>query len=459
VRNHIRSLLLLALAGFFLLEALLWARTATTERQYVSYPSFGMDADGDVQFWRRWYHRRPKSHHIERYYDAERNLLETVEVPINEHGPRRTLLDGHLALREAAVWEGFEHPAFLAGRGRRHRTWSYHLLQSLNQIEARRRDTIAAPIYWVEHEDRIVCIDIRSRDVVEDPGIGFSPGADFTAIDYALRLPLLRYRGILDVGDGSLSFLSVTAMRGEIPGDSPAPVEVTLQPLGIRGAVVAAGRDGALVAQGQTLVLLQADGTIAAASEWEPGEDLYAMRSSSAGNGMVTTLGAVSPTGARLRLRLVSPGNETIVRDIEMRPITGFERTVAFITGLFAVARPLPLNVVSAFSDPPRTVEELCRWWWRDPYFAGGSFAWLAASIAVALLCGWRTRVRARVRSPQHIAFWTFAGILLGPLGLLWMHLVIGRVKVETVDGRSYAVNVEEAPWPEPAPRGTEVFA
>ena len=60
--------------------------------------------------------------------------------------------------------------------------------------------------------------------------------------------------------------------------------------------------------------------------------------------------------------------------------------------------------------------------------------------------------------------FWTVAGVVLGPMGLVWMWFVVGRVRVEPVGAGRRAVNLEQSPavaepWPEPLPTGTEVHA
>jgi hypothetical protein len=61
------------------------------------------------------------------------------------------------------------------------------------------------------------------------------------------------------------------------------------------------------------------------------------------------------------------------------------------------------------------------------------------------------------------VRFWTVAGALLGPVGLVWMRFVVGRKHVEPVGTGRRAVNLEQSPavtepWPEPIPTGTEVL-
>ena len=462
MRKRIHASLLLVLLSFFFLEALLWARQATTVAQYAVYPHFGLDAEGNVHYWTRTYARYPESHHVVRYYDENRRLLDTVNVPINEQEKLRAVLSSDLWMAQRpTVWDQIDNPSVIR-RERRFRTWAFHLLRTLNEIEAHRRgvrsarEVRSAPISWIEQDNRVIAIDNESREVVGDPGIEFVGDPDFTALGWFRRdARLQRYRGILDVGDGSLSFVSVSAIPGEVVGASREPVRISVEPLGIKGRVVNTSRDGALIAQGRMLVLLRGDGTIATGSEWGEDEDIIFSRSRGSSNGLETTLGAVSPVGTRIRLRIVKPGDETIVRDIDMFPTGAVERTIAFASGLVAIARPLPLNIVSALSDPPRTFPDLYAWWWRDPYFAAGSIAWLVVSMLVAAFCGWRARRSALVRCPGCTTFWTAVGVLLGPLGLLWMRLIVGKLPV--VDGR--AVNIESDAWPEPALTGTEVFA
>jgi hypothetical protein len=52
---------------------------------------------------------------------------------------------------------------------------------------------------------------------------------------------------------------------------------------------------------------------------------------------------------------------------------------------------------------------------------------------------------------------------VLGPLGLLWMRLVLPRVRVETVGGARRAMNLDASPsttepWPAPVSTGIEVI-
>ena len=94
----------------------------------------------------------------------------------------------------------------------------------------------------------------------------------------------------------------------------------------------------------------------------------------------------------------------------------------------------------------------------RDPIFAGGeALGWLALSLLASLPGAVRAHRHASRRCVSSLAVrsWAIAVFLLGPVGAIWMRLSIPWVAVE--NGR--AVNLETHEWPEPARKGTEVFA
>jgi hypothetical protein len=181
--------------------------------------------------------------------------------------------------------------------------------------------------------------------------------------------------------------------------------------------------------------------------------------------GMGSVLFPAHPDTVRLRLRLFRPGREAIERDVTLEPVRASEVLLANLAAAFAVLRPPPLAILSALSPLPSGPDEL--WWWRDPWLSGGRYpGWLVATLALAALLAWRARRDARERCATllEVRFWTVAVLLLGPLGLLWMRLVLPRVPVEPVGQGRRAVNLESspsasAPWPEPAREGIEVFA
>ena len=72
------------------------------------------------------------------------------------------------------------------------------------------------------------------------------------------------------------------------------------------------------------------------------------------------------------------------------------------------------------------------------------------------------SRLRCPTRAAQH--FWTVVALVLGPLGLVWMRVVVGKTYIAEVGAGERAVNLEETPsnttpWPEPHATGTEVMA
>jgi hypothetical protein len=153
-----------------------------------------------------------------------------------------------------------------------------------------------------------------------------------------------------------------------------------------------------------------------------------------------------------------------VAHDSTLEPTRASEWLPANLAASLALLRPLALNATSAASSLSDNWHD---WWWRDPWLAGGRYAfWLVLSFVLAGFLAWRARrsARARCATPREVRFWTAAVFLLGPIGLLWMRLVLPRVPVESVGGSRRAVNLDAspsttAPWPDPKPLGIEVFS
>jgi hypothetical protein len=114
------------------------------------------------------------------------------------------------------------------------------------------------------------------------------------------------------------------------------------------------------------------------------------------------------------------------------------------------------MNVYASTVPGTRRLERMLAALWSDPLFGGGANrGWLLATFAVTLASAFLAWRFARLRAPHRKGWWLCAVLLLGPTGLVWMWIVTPRCAIE--DGR--AVNLDSPAWPEPARKGTEVFA
>jgi hypothetical protein len=183
--------------------------------------------------------------------------------------------------------------------------------------------------------------------------------------------------------------------------------------------------------------------------------------------GIVTRLRPPHPALATYRVRFLQGEHAPLVRDIPVRPETPLEYTIAGFGGLVALLRPLPLVCASYVADAPRDFEAMASWWWLDPWFSGQRMTgWLVAALVLTALLAWWARRQAlrRCATTRAVHFWTAVAVLLGPLGVIWMRLTVPWAVVEPVGDGVRAVNRDatpqnDAPWPAPAPVGTEVFA
>ena len=174
----------------------------------------------------------------------------------------------------------------------------------------------------------------------------------------------------------------------------------------------------------------------------------------------------VDPLVVRLRFQLLRAGQPAEIVETHLEPVTTWERILAGIALLPEFFRPLPLCVASMAAAPPGTWEECNAWWLLTPSLAGGSRSGLLALIALvsaaAAWVAWRWG-RVRCATVGQARFWALAVFLVGPIGLLWMRLVLPHVRTEPVGGARRAVNLDsspstEAPWPAPVSTGVEVI-
>jgi hypothetical protein len=245
-------------------------------------------------------------------------------------------------------------------------------------------------------------------------------------------------------------------------------------------------RDTAFVVQVEDeLLVFLADGSVIGRAELAAGERATGSTGGDAqsnvlvvaggleqpwGNLMVGVRSSLFPTHPHtrhVRLRLFRPGRPPVEHDVVLEPGRATEILWGHGIAALALFRPLPLVAASALSPLPSDEDDAYAWWWRDPWLSGGRYAgWLLATLALAALLAWRARRAARERcaTALEVHVWTAAVFLLGPVGLLWMRLVLPRLPVEPVGGARRAVHLERspsssAPWPEPAREGIEVFS
>ncbi len=520
MRSRVRSLLLLLLLGAILLETLALVRPLLFRAVHRAYPQVGLGEDGRVLYYDAHIERGPDGETRAVYsLDESRNDAETLRLGSAEamarlsfHGP---------GLGGAGSFD-FDRPLSFMAELRRapgDRFVPYPPLDSsvkgtLNAVERRRRllpdeERLASgerkppPIEWRVEENRLVCRETASGRAVAGLGPdGYARGeradegerfgqialgpffATTRAFTRADQVPLF----LFDRDARKIHVISVKE-EASVPSDSVEPVALAIETRPLHPFQPGKGETAtwpyASVVDRHVLVFFE-DGSVIADIEMEPNEraatilNALAVRSeadggyyisfserrrrqSNAAVGMQTALYPQPPDGERRRLRLFRPGQPAIVHDVVLAPTRAGEVFLANLTASLALLRPPPLVVASALSPLP----SVRRWWWREPWLAGGSYpGWLVLSLALAAFLAWRARRAARERcaTVRAVRFWTAAVFLLGPLGFLWMRLVLPRVPVESVGGARRAVNLDASPatsepWPDPEPQGIEVFS
>jgi len=478
----VRRILLLALLGALLLEALAWLRLPLLELLDVVYPRVGLSRDGEVI----WY---DVDEFVRRRLDADRNVIATWR---RGDPPPRPLEWAPLfrVSRFSPRAHAFDKPRFYDESGIWDRTPLELVAWSLNQAEQDPRRAVGRMTHWRAENGRLVCrrtIDPRGPVVSSIGPDGFhrdDRAAPFGKVERVgsslLSRPGPRSELLLESGTRLVQIaLEAEAEREDVP----ATYTVTVRPL--RPATVedreerlyAGVVDGALLAftgNGEVVVRhplapeesIRGIGGASFFGEFPRGITLVQLEPvplSEARVTLETAAGAVHPAERHSRLYLFRPGQAPVVQEVTLVPTRASEVVVANAAAALALLRPPLLNLASAVSAPPAEPEA---WWWRNPMLAGGrDLGWLLASLALAVACALRARRNARERcaTGRAVSFWTAAAALLGPLGLLWMRLVLPRVPVEAVGAGRRAVNLERAPaaaepWPAPAPLATDVF-
>jgi hypothetical protein len=524
LRRLVHAVLLLALLVAVTFESVAWLRIPLEGMVHWAYPSVALDREGRLAYYD---HERVEEEHIYRLLDGKRNVLETRAFQaLDSYGivgerwvspaPFRAFqFDQPRFLFDRRARTGtptdVSSPEPLESVAR-----------DLNRREATRRGIFQSSVRelyvmslpgggeavqsnlpmveWAVDDGRLVCrrIEPRSPNGLVVAGVG--PDGYVVGEAGAHGAAFRDIAGCAKHGDSwwlierrprRLVVLDITS-DGEVPRASlePIPLSVDVRPLhdlenGIRDE--RGGPCWIARLEGREHLLLLGDGTVFGRFMLDPGEWIartvgaesltpepgpgpgnywqlgVSINIAEATVGIETFRFPARPDTERRRLHLYRPGQPPIVHDVTLEPARMSEWLPANAAAALSLLRPAALNVLSAGS---RLNTAWHNWWWRDPWLADGSYpGWLALSLALAGLCAWRARRSARERcaTVRAVRFWTAAVLLLGPLGLLWMRLVLPRVPVEAVGGARRAVDLDaspstDAPWPQPKPQGIEVF-
>jgi len=359
------------------------------------------------------------------------------------------------------------------------------------------------PLHWQAEEGRLVCRETASGRVLA--GIGpdgyargesAAQGESFVAIGPSITLGTYMPDGpwpgfALLEGDRRIVALLAPAVppAESVPADSVEPLELAVETRPIHPDAGAAWTEPPWIARTDDEVLiLLTDGSLVGRIRLDAGEDVITTAGDrqSRGHylaaahgsrlpappppdfvGISTSLMPSRPATKRIRMRLYRPGLPMVQREVVLEPTRPSEIIPADFAAALTLLRPFPLNAAASLSPLPRDSAASLRWWWRDPWLADGSYpGWLTLSLALAAFLAWRARKSARERcaTVREARLWTTAVFLLGPIGFLWMRLVLPRVPVEPLGNARRAVDLDaspsaDAPWPEPRPEGIEVFS
>lgn len=491
LRGIIRAALLLTLVLALTLEAALWLRAVGISWLQIAYPSVGVDADDSPVYWRQFFRQsRGEVKGYVWFFDQDRNVTERFdyrhldrsafpELPRLSASPR--------VIGRAGPWERFEDPEFVLSstRGefwdRPELRWSNHVRSSLNSMQNGR-------LHWTFEAGRFTC-----RAWLEGaPVATFGPDSgEFGRLEGLY----VHHRGEEPARIRHLLFdpdeFVLHDIRIERAPDPEQPSRVSIETVPVREAEGVAGDERlvmGLIRTDTERLLVDEKGRILARAPRVEGESVvcdypsridlmdghrvarWATMPESVPLERVTAAVAtlpkpVDPLVVRHRFRIVRVGQPEKVVETRLEPITTLERLLAGLALAPEVARPFPLAVVSSLSAPPDTWEECNAWWLRTPSLADGARPGLLALIAiVSVAVAWLAYRWGRVRcaTVRQARLWAVAVFLVGPLGLLWMRLVLPRVRVDSVGGARRAVNLDaapstEAPWPAPVSTGVEV--
>lgn len=478
-RTRLRAALLLVAIGLVTFETTTWLRLGAMELQMSVYPYLGVKGTGEPTLWRR------RGSEVEEY-DTERNLLSRWPASNRPADVQLTVGVG--------PWyppDLFEGPEWLFVRHYRWNAWVRSIESRLN------RDQKSLQLRWSFDRGRFLCRD-RHGNVVA----GFGPDSYVrgprAAQGRGFEVPrpnrhgefawVWRGKGVFQYHDqASASVFVFTLPEEGTSPEEPLDVKVTARPLDApaKAELPLDGVPFRRFVMGSQVVWMDHRGDVVLRVDleaderyvtswplvrWEvvereadrPRREPREIMASA----IVTRVGPVHPVHEQLRVRVLRRGESMAVYDVAIAPETMREHLCAALQGVAGLIRPLPFVLASFVAAPPRDWDEFHSRFWVDPFFTGAtSGVWLFLSAVVAAVCGWLARRKARLRcaTERAVRFWTVAGIMLGPMGLVWMLLVVGRAPVEPVGTGRRAVNLDRSPtavepWPEPLPTGTEVL-
>ncbi len=476
-RGPVSRLLLLGILGLIALEGALWARSSLSWALQWTLPRYGLDAEGEVRTW-DW---TSEGGIVE--LDDARDVVRRWPLDQQDEAPSTSLrVQGSLRGEDDTLaYEQFDDPRFLVGarRARRSASWADPVATAL-YAEQRRRAGEGTIDYrklprWSFVGGLFLCqrgVGLGVEAWVGPDGFheGEPPGgaARFPPEATLFGYEILRGPWVATVLGTNDSYVLRLDRDPEVPSLEPIRLDVERRafvpyegPLSGPPAVVAHGRSYWLLDETHGLLALRA----LAGDEYVPSRT-YGYAPATGPGGLETWIVPQHPTRYGARLRYFDMDGRERVGEARLEPVDLKEKLPAAAMGLLGVLRPPVLNAWAFLSEGPRSRGAMNRWWWRDPFFSSRSCAgWFVASLALGIvmaLLGWRS---ARRRVPTRAAqlCWVAAAFLLGPLGLLWMKLAIGRTAVLPVGDGKRAVNLERtpdnpAPWPEPERTGAEVF-
>ena len=477
------------------LESLWWMRPVAAIAPLETAPQVGLDAEGRVRMWRTVVEHDVAGawRAVITTWDADGNLLGTERLPAGVQLAGARTIDrslgasGHYVdVDDRLIETRFDDQRWTAKfedlLDRFHGSWGTKDLEVL----VRTRPAIARVwpqpvVVWRFEGGRFQARRLFGGPILATLGpdglLSGEPAADAARVSSGDAEFVSGQAGaiVLDHGRGTVVIVSrpPPSSRDPVRQADPLPMrvaEVPLRPAGGERARFAGSPNlwfadaHAYVRVGRDLVVLAQDRVLARFPLREDERDVARAWHADVVATVLAPVGAPEP---RVRLRTIAAdGTVGEPQDVRVPAIGAAAHAAVIAAGLPSVLRPPLLNALSFAGPEVRDWRDFFDRWFRDGVVAGGHGAgWLAASIALGALCGLLARRQAKLRAPQAVAFWTAAVAASGPIGLLWMGLVVPRAHIAACAcGRRRAVHVERCPpcsaaWAAPVPTGVEILA